>query len=447
MPTEATPVPTPQASPRRSRVWLVLGGLGALAAASVATVKAMTASPEPAASSAVTAAAETKAAPAKSVSVTVAPVRKMAARRSIAVTGTLRAWEEVPVTAKAEGRAERVRRDTGERVKAGDLLLELDTTDAKLAVEEASRAFELELAKLGVTELPAPGTFDVTTLPSVAKAEAEERNAAERLARAERQGRAASAEELALRGTELAVAKAASRQSRLEAEVALASARQRLAVLAVSRQRLADCAIAVPPVPGEDGRPADLVVARRSVAPGEYVRNMPGESKPLFLLQADRVLKYVAQVPERYDAQIKPGLPVELRIEGYADRFAGTVRRVDPAIDRQSRTLTVEARVPNPDGRLRPGGFAKAEIVLGTAEALAVPPEAVVRFAGVTKVVAARDGKAADVPVREGVALTGPGGEPLVEVSGALTMGESVLTSGQSQAAPGVALRVREEGN
>jgi multidrug efflux pump subunit AcrA (membrane-fusion protein) len=129
------------------------------------------------------------------------------------------------------------------------------------------------------------------------------------------------------------------------------------------------------------------------------------------------------------------------------------VARVNPTVDRTSRTFQAEVHVPNDDRRLSAGSFARADILTRIdPQARTVPEEAVVSFAGVTKVFAVTGGRAREVHVRTGGSLTvdGPGGRRTwVELEGAgaeLAPGTPVVTSGQSQLADGAAVRVREGG-
>jgi RND family efflux transporter MFP subunit len=161
----------------------------------------------------------------------------------------------------------------------------------------------------------------------------------------------------------------------------------------------------------------------------------------VFELVLDDVLKLHVMVPERYMAQVRMGLDVEVRVEAYPNEvFPGKVARINPTIDPQSRAFDVEAHVLNPDHRLRHGGFAKADVVVGTADkAITVPLEAVTRFAGVSKVFTVRDETAQEVEIAIG--FQGPG---WVEVLGGLQVGDEVVTSGQSKLANGTRVTVRE---
>jgi membrane fusion protein (multidrug efflux system) len=101
------------------------------------------------------------------------------------------------------------------------------------------------------------------------------------------------------------------------------------------------------------------------------------------------------------------------------------VVRLSPSIAEGTRTLAIEAAVPNPDGQLRPGSFARAEIVVDEATALVVPHSAVIVFAGVEKVMTVEEGAARERRIRTG----GRVGDR-VEVLDGLTAGTLVITSG-----------------
>lgn len=172
---------------------------------------------------------------------------------------------------------------------------------------------------------------------------------------------------------------------------------------------------------------------------GEMVRAFP--STPVFELVIDDVLKLHVMVPERYMSQVQMGLDVEVRVEAYPNEvFPGKVARINPTVDPQSRSFDVEAHIPNSDHRLKHGGFAKAEVIVGrAAEALTVPIEAVTRFAGVSKVFTVSEETAREVEITIGT--QGPG---WVEALGGLQAGDVVVTSGQSKLANGTRVTVRE---
>src|SRR5947209_1972100 len=81
------------------------------------------------------------------VQVTVAPVAHRAVMRTVDVVGTLRGWEDVTIGAKRDGWVVRVLHDMGDRVAPGELLVELESREADLAVLQAERQLQAELAK------------------------------------------------------------------------------------------------------------------------------------------------------------------------------------------------------------------------------------------------------------------------------------------------------------
>jgi RND family efflux transporter MFP subunit len=286
------------------------------------------------------------------------------------------------------------------------------------------------------------------------RAAALQRNAAARRNRLVGLGAGTTAEERDAAQAEFDVARADHQQAILQAEANLAAARHRQAALAVAEQKLADTRVVVPddaakPQAASEEAAVEYVVAQRSVSEGEIVRTMPGDTSTLFRLVIDRPLKLQATVPERHRGEVKVGQAAELAVEAYpGEAFAGTVARVNPTVDRASRTFQVEVHVPNPDRRLSPGSFAKVTIRTKTDPAApTVPEEALVRFAGVTKVFTVRDGAAVAVPVRAGAGLTvneGGRSRTWVEVEGELPAGAAVVTSGQTKLADGTAVTVRQ---
>lgn len=384
----------------------------------------------------------------EAVTVTVEPVTVRPVRRTVNGVGSLWGWEEVPITPKVEGRTIRVHKDVGDIVRPGDVLLEIDPTDFQLAVSEAERAVELELAKIGLKEI-AISDPDLTRVPSVQRAEALIRQAEARYTRMRAGGRAVTEEEMNQTETDLLVAKANHSLAIMEAKSILAGVRQRQAMLATARQRLADTKILVPPPTGlPSGAIAEYVVGYRKVSVGEIVRIIPfADVPPLFRLILDRPLRLQVSIPERHKAEIAVGQPVELEVESQPGRkFSAQVSRIGPTVDRSSRTFMVEVLVPNTNRELSAGSFAGASIVTKqSADTLTVPEEAVVNFAGVSKVFVMVDGKAKSVDVRVGGTQVLAGAKPRtwVEITGGIKQGDQVITSGHSRIADGVAVRLR----
>jgi multidrug efflux pump subunit AcrA (membrane-fusion protein) len=377
------------------------------------------------------------------VSVTVAPVTFRPLQRSVDVVGTFCGQEEVLVTPEVDGRIVKVYHDLGDVVHVGDVLADIDPTDYRLAVEEARRALESELAKVGVAELPS-GAFDVNQLPSVIRAQNVERNAARKLARTRQlhERRIIPQEELDQTETDYRVAVANMQQMVLDAQAVLAMARHKYALLQTALKHLKDARVVVPvptTMPDDQRGKAEYSVAQRMVSEGEMARR--GTTSGIFKLVIDQTLKFQAAVPERYVGEVKVGLGVQLQVEAYADRtFEGTVARVCPMVDRLSRTFEIEALVPNKSRELKAGGFAKAAILTRVdPQGKTVPVEALLTMVGVTKVFVVEKGAAHAVLVTPGVS-----GRGWVEVSGNLPAGSQVITSGHNNLAEGTLVTVHQ---
>lgn len=129
--------------------------------------------------------------------------------------------------------------------------------------------------------------------------------------------------------------------------------------------------------------------------------------------------------------------------------FRGKVSRVNTTVDRASRTFTVEVAIPNADRKLSAGSFAKASIIVDqNAQALTVPEEAILNFAGVVKVFVIKNGKAHGIPVTAGDKRRideAPYSRTWVEVNGPIASGLQVITSGFNQLSDGTPVQIRNK--
>jgi RND family efflux transporter MFP subunit len=135
--------------------------------------------------------------------------------------------------------------------------------------------------------------------------------------------------------------------------------------------------------------PFDGVVQQRHVAAGAYVQ----PAAPIITLVRTHPLRYRCMVPERRAHRVRENQTIRIYLNGRESPLETRIVRVSPSLDTASRSLVVEAEVPNSDGQYRAGMFAEAEVVVDPeATTLSVPAEAVGEFAGVTKVWLLRDG-------------------------------------------------------
>jgi membrane fusion protein (multidrug efflux system) len=112
---------------------------------------------------------------------------------------------------------------------------------------------------------------------------------------------------------------------------------------------------------------------------------------------------------------------------------------VSPAVDQSTRTFAVEAELPNPDHRLKPGFFAKGVILTHVdAGVIAAPDDAVSTLAGVSTAFVVENGK-----VRPQTVTIGVHQGTLIEIVDGLRGGETLATSNLSQLSAGVAVAAR----
>lgn len=384
------------------------------------------------------------------VPVTVAEQKPVALRRAVPVTGTLAPFEDVVLAPKVSGRVLRVLRDVGDRVGPGEALMELDATEFRLAVEQARPAFESELRKLKLRELPTTDAeFEklLPTVDSVAEARANLKLAESDFERTQKEANSGvgSKQLLDQCANRVTVASVRVQVAETDARVTLANARRLKAALDDAERRLADTKLTAP-VPdewakwqqelGPTGTPLKYAVAQKMVSAGEMVQSMPVTN--CYRLVVDHLLKLNAAVPEQHAPEIALGQTVELRVLAHPKAtFTGVVARINPTVDVATRTFGVVIAVRNGDGKLKAGGFATAEVLTRTETVTTIPNEALVQFAGTLKVFVTDGDRARAVDV-----TVGTRDKDWVEVHG-LPAGAKVITSGQSQLVDGSPVRVK----
>jgi len=134
-------------------------------------------------------------------------------------------------------------------------------------------------------------------------------------------------------------------------------------------------------------------VAKRFVQPGEKVAF---DAPLLHVVDLSR-LEVQAQAPVADVARIVEGAEVEVEVEGLTGRpYKGRIDRINPATEAGSRMIAVYVMLPNDDGRLRGGMFAKVRLqVGGEAPVPALPVSAVQDDRGQSYVWIIADGKLA----------------------------------------------------
>lgn len=154
-------------------------------------------------------------------------------------------------------------------------------------------------------------------------------------------------------------------------------------------------------------------------------------------LQQIDPLKMDFAVAEKYRNAIKNGDQVNFYVAGDNKEYKGSIYAIDPKIDLTTRTVKLRAIVPNSNGVLFPGSFAKVKIVLkGMPDAMMIPSQAVIPGTRDKKVIVADKGKAKFVTVETGLRT-----ESAVQITTGLQPGDTVITTGILQLKPGMPLK------
>jgi membrane fusion protein (multidrug efflux system) len=173
-------------------------------------------------------------------------------------------------------------------------------------------------------------------------------------------------------------------------------------------------------------------IAERNLDTGAYVTGAASStstmSRSMLSLHDIGRIRVLIEVVEKDIPSIQIGQKAELRAEAYPDHvFEGRVTRIVQALNRETRTMTVEIDLPNKDRRLKGGMFARVEVMVGThRQAVQIPIDAVSRLEDTQHVFVVRDGKAQRVPVEMGARH-----DNRVEITKGLTGDETVIVSGK----------------
>jgi RND family efflux transporter MFP subunit len=315
---------------------------------------------------------------ASALTVTAAQVRNGTVPRTLMITGSLAAFDELPIGTETEGLAiSEVLVDIGDHVKQGQVLARFNNSVLKAQVQQAQA--------------------------SLNEAEA---NAVEARANAKR------ADELVKSGwmsgqdhdNRRAVA------ATMEARVGVAQAN-----LALAEAKLRQ---------SEIHAPADGTITLRNARVGAVIS---AGGDPLFRMIRDDRIELVAELPEADLAQIKVGQTVNLSVDGAANGLSaiGTVRVIEPTVDVKTRIGRVRIDISKGSG-LRPGMYVTGKVELAQTVAPLVPEKAVIYMDGKPTLVAVDgDGKASLHPV-----TLGPRGTGTVAVLSGIVAGDTVVVRG-----------------
>ncbi len=348
---------------------------------------------------------------------------------AVRVQGTLVEDESALLGAKVAGRVQLVAVDVGSRVERGQTVAVLDPDEFDLKVQQAQAQVAQARAKLGLKGDAPEDKLDVTKAAPVMQEQALLDDARLNVQRVRKLTDKAvfTQEEIQARESTLHVAEAryASAVNSVHEQIAILALRR--AELALALQNRKDAELKAP---------FDGIIQQRRVAPGSYV----SIGQPVATLVRIDPLRFRAGVPERAASGVQVGQPVQVWLEGQPEGLEAKITRISPALDVGSRSLLVEADIPNSAGRWRSGLFAEGEIVVDPQQqALAIPLTSIVSFGGVEKVWAVSDSRATPRTIR-----IGRRNDQYAEVIDGLKSGDVILTDGKQGREGAVQASVRQ---
>ena len=178
--------------------------------------------------------------------------------------------------------------------------------------------------------------------------------------------------------------------------------------------------------------PIDGVVTARNYDEGDMYSSV----NPVITVEQITPVKLLINVSESFYTQVKKGMDVDVKLDVYGDElFKGKVSLIYPTIDPQTRTFTVEIKIPNTDKRIRPGMFARVVVNFGTLDHVVVPDRAVIKQSGSGDryIYVYNDGKVSYNKVQLGRRM-----DNKYEVISGVKDGDKVVISGQSRLSNGI---------
>ena len=351
----------------------------------------------------------------------------------VVASGRVLAPARIQVGSVVVGRVTRVPVDKGDRVKPGDLLVQLDDAEAKAALAQARAAVAQSVARLEQVEVVSVRV----TAEALRQAELRLSQAEVKLTRQRTLAEAGSVSRSdlddAIQARDLAGSQVES--ARIQASAAASGADRRSVLAALEQARGAEQAAAARLDNLSIRSPSAGVVTERDVEPGDVVQ--PGRA--LLIVARDGPTQLSVLPDEKNLALLRLGQPATASADAYPDRtFPARVAYIAPAVDLSRGTVEVKLDVENPPDFLRPDLTVSVNVETGR------DPQALVLAAGAIRdpgaspwALVVRDGKASRQPVTLGIR-----GDGRVQVLTGLAPGEWVVSPA---AAVGPGSRVRTE--
>ena len=252
---------------------------------------------------------------------TVSVVRpdKGAPQQEIVLPGTMQAFTDAPIYARTNGYLRKWYADIGTRVRAGQVLADIDTPEIDRQLEQTRADMATAEANLRLAQTTADRYRDLIKSNAVAQQDLDNANGN-------------------LEAKQTAVASSRANVNRLEQLHAF----------------------------GRITSPFDGVVTARNTDVGALI-DSGSNAKELFHVASVRRLRVFVNVPELYSRAAHPGMQADLTLDEFPGRrFAAVLARTAESIDVASRSLLTEFDVDNPKGELLPGSYVQVHLKLAT---------------------------------------------------------------------------------
>jgi RND family efflux transporter MFP subunit len=317
-----------------------------------------------------------------------------APQTEIVLPGDMQAFMDAPIYARTSGYLKSWYADIGARVKAGQLLAEIETPETDQQLAQARADLNTAKANLNLSQITAKRYDDLKNTDSVSKQDVDN-------AQGDYEAKKA------------AVASAESNVRRLEE---LQSFEKIYA-------------------------PFDGIITARNTDVGHLINSGAGAPQTeLFHMAAIRTLRVYVNVPQQYSPSAKPGLTADLTLAEFPGRrFPGKLVRTANAIDPSTRTLLVEVDVNNSTGELLPGAYTEVHLKVPSGAPTFILPvtSLIFRSQGLQVGLVGNDNRAQLVRVTLGRDFGN-----VVEVVSGLPENASVITNPPDSLVPGEVLRV-----
>jgi RND family efflux transporter MFP subunit len=326
------------------------------------------------------------------IRITSVTAREETILQRIEAVGSLLALDESTISSQVEGPVAQIAVDVGDVVKGGQVMVSIDPTELQYAVETQRAAVRQVRAQLGIGPDDPPPS-DPAKVALVQRAAADLFDAKQKFDRAQalfeaqlispedrdsasaRYGNARASHDLAIQQVD-----------QLVGQLQSSEAMRRLA-----EKKLADASIR---------SPFNGAVKERKVNLGEYLKV---QSPVMVLVRVDQ-LRARLQVPEKWAGAVHTGTSVDIHVSAFPNEvFQGRLTRINPAVNPDSRTFEVEALIPNPQSKLKPGFFVQGTLPSEVEEKIVTIPQDAIKYVfGTYSVFVVTGGRLAERTIKVG---------------------------------------------